>query len=196
LRTQNRLLSSGAGRMTHDSRRPQHVVLLGLMGAGKTSVGRSLALRLGCRLSDSDEQIRLKTGKTVRQLRNDIGVDAMHALESDHLLAALAEVEPSVVCAAASVVDDERCRDALSNSQATTVWLRATPRTLAERFVSSSHRPLYGDDPASFLLDQSASRSPFFGAVSRVIVDVDDLTVERVTDSIWSTFKRSGLRAG
>jgi 3-dehydroquinate synthase len=162
------------------------------MGAGKTSVGRMLAMRLGWRFSDSDEEIWLATGKTVRQLREDIGVDAMHALESEHLLAALADDVPSVICAAASAVDDERCREALSKSRVATVWLRASAATLAERFLSSGHRPAYGEDPFRFLSEQSASRAPHFGAVSRVIIDVDDLSVDAITDSVALDLKLSG----
>jgi shikimate kinase len=176
--------------MTDDDR-PNHVVLLGLMGAGKTSVGRLLAKRLGWRFSDSDEEIWLTTGKTVRQLREDIGMDAMHALESDHLLTALADDVPSVICAAASAVDDERCREALSKSRVATVWLRASATTLAERFLSSGHRPAYGEDPFRFLSEQSASRAPHFEAVSRVIIDVDDIPVEDVSGSIWLTLRNS-----
>jgi shikimate kinase len=118
-------------------------------------------------------------------------MDAMHALESDHLLTALADDVPSVICAAASAVDDERCREALSKSRVATVWLRASATTLAERFLSSGHRPAYGEDPFRFLSEQSASRAPHFGAVSRVIIDVDDIPVEDVSGSIWLTLRNS-----
>lgn len=168
----------------------RHVVLLGLMGAGKTAVGQSLARQLGWRLSDSDEQIQLSTGKTVRQLRAEVGVDGMHSLEAEHLLTALADEDSTVIGAAASVVDDVRCRKALSRADVATVWLRASPVTLAKRFVSSEHRPLFGDDPETFLSEQSASRSPHFAATSQIVIDVDDQSVVAVADSVWSWLKR------
>src|SRR5437868_9719650 len=90
----------------------EHVVLLGLMGSGKTTIGRALAAHLGWSVSDSDEYIQRATGQTARQLLAAAGVDALHRLEAQHLLDALATAGPAVVCAAASVVDDEACRRA------------------------------------------------------------------------------------
>ena len=69
----------------------RHVVLVGLMGAGKTTVGRRLAARLGWPWHDSDADIEAATGMTVRELRDRDGVDAMHDLEAAQLLQALAE---------------------------------------------------------------------------------------------------------
>src|SRR5438046_697618 len=91
----------------------RHIVLVGLMGAGKTTVGRRLAGYLGWPWRDSDLDIEADTGSTVRELREGAGVDAMHALEAAQLLHALAETDPSVISAAASVVDSAVCRRAL-----------------------------------------------------------------------------------
>jgi shikimate kinase len=91
--------------------RPRHVVVVGLMGSGKTVVGRRLAASLGRPWRDSDREIEAATGLTVRQLRDRDGVDAMHALEARHLLEARA-AEPSVINAAASTIDVPGCRAA------------------------------------------------------------------------------------
>src|SRR5215208_4289943 len=77
-----------------------HVVVVGLMGSGKTTVGRALADRLGWPFRDSDPEIQAVTGRTVRELRDDLGVDAMHDLEADQLLDALAAPGPAVVAPA------------------------------------------------------------------------------------------------
>ena len=161
------------------------------MGAGKTSVGREVASRLGWRLSDSDEEIQKATGKSVRELAVDPGVEAMHELESQHVLKALGEDQASVICAAASVIDDARCREALVTPTVIAVWLRATPATLANRFRSAGHRPAYGDDPETFLAQQSAARSALFEKVSDATIDVDDLGIAAVADAVCTLLDQS-----
>jgi shikimate kinase len=153
---------------------PRHIVVVGLMGAGKSEVGRRLAAKLGRPWRDSDRVIEARTGLTVRELRERDGVDAMHALEAEQLLEALAASEPSVISAAASTVEVPACRDALKAPDVRAVWLRASPDVLARRFSSrDKHRPEFGDSPLQFLTEQAARRDPLFASLDPVIVDVD-----------------------
>lgn len=151
------------------------MVVVGLMGAGKSTVGRRLAARLGRTWRDSDRDIEAATGLTVRQLGERDGVEAMHALEAQHLLDALAEPEPSVISAAASAIDRPDCRSALAAPDVAVVWLRATTAVLAERFGSDPHRPWYGASPAVFLAEQAARREPFLAALDPTVIDVDEI---------------------
>jgi shikimate kinase len=156
------------------ARLPRHIVVVGLMGAGKSEVGRRLAAQLGRPWRDSDRVIEARTGLTVRELRERDGVDAMHALEAEQLLEALAAPEPSVISAAASTVEVPACRDALKAPDVRAVWLRASPDVLARRFSSrDKHRPEFGDSPLQFLTEQAARRDPLFASLDPVIVDVD-----------------------
>jgi shikimate kinase len=159
-----------------------HIVVVGLMGAGKSTVGRALAERLGWPWLDSDTEIEHATGQTVRELRDAEGVDAMHAREADQLLAALGRDGPLVESAAASIADAEACLDALRRPGVAVVWLRVTPAALAARFAGEAHRPSYGDDPETFLADQMATRGPRFASVDPVIVDENGMTPDQVTD--------------
>lgn len=150
-----------------------HLAVVGLMGSGKTSVGRALAARLGWPLHDSDAWIEARTGRTVRELRAELGVDAMHDLERAHLLAALAADGPTVVAPAASVIDDVGCRTALTAPGVRVVWLTASPAVAAARFRSGDHRPWYGADPEAFLREQAQHRGPLFASLRPVQLATD-----------------------
>ena len=164
-----------------DSPGYRHIVVVGLMGSGKTTVGTRIAGQLGLRLHDSDEEIEAREGETVRELRERLGVDGMHQVEARQLLEALATVEPSVVCPAASVVDVPACRDALADPSVAVVFLAIDPATAARRFITGDHRPWYGDDPATFLAEQAALRYPAFRALAPIEIDVGDMTADQVT---------------
>jgi shikimate kinase len=153
----------------------RHVVLVGLMGAGKTTVGRRLAARLGWPWHDSDADIEAATGLTVRELRERDGVAAMHDLEAAQLLHALAEPRRGVISAAASVVDAEPCRAALMAADVAVVWLRGSPAVLAARFPAGIHRPAFGAFPEVFLEQQAERREPLLRALDPIVIDVDQI---------------------
>ena len=168
---------------------PRHIVITGLMGAGKTTVGHALAHKLGRTWRDSDAEIEADTGLNVRELRDREGVDAMHAREAAQLLGALASPEPSVISAAASVVDSKACRDAMEGPDVEVFWLHASPTVLADRFASADdHRPAYGRSTKAFLADQVALREPLAAGIGARFIDVDGLSkteaIARVADAL------------
>jgi shikimate kinase len=170
----------------------QHVVLFGLMGAGKTTVGTALAQRLGWAFSDSDEAIEARTGRTVRELKDELGVDGMHALEADHLVGALAAPGRSVISAAASTVDVARCRRAVEVPQVFAVWLKLAPAALAARFASASHRPSYGADPAEFLSEQLLERQRWFAELATITIDTGGRSPAEIVGTIVAHLPQSG----
>lgn len=163
---------------------PTAIVVMGLMGAGKTTVGRLVAAALGWPLDDSDASIEAREGRTVKELRFALGVDGMHALEARHLLEALAAPRPRVITPAAFTIEVDACRDALRGPGVATVWLLATPRTLAQRFFAQGHRPAYGDDPETFLGEQLERRAPLFRSVGPLEVAVDSVAPDDAARSI------------
>jgi shikimate kinase len=159
---------------------PVHVVLVGLMGTGKTVAAEALAAHLKLPFSDNDRTITEATGLTAREIRDLRADRELHSLESQHLLDAVGEARSSVISAAASVIEDERCRRALQLPNVVPIWLRATAETLAARFHNEDHRPMFGDSPLVFFRNQIAVRSPLFGEVSAAVIDVDGRTADEV----------------
>ena len=151
----------------------RHIVLLGLMGAGKTTVGRALATELGRPLRDSDADIRAATGRSAREIDEARGTAELHRVEADHLIDALGAAEPSVICAAASTIDDPACRAALVGPDLMLVWLRAEPGTLVGRARPAGHRRDLGPDRAAKIADQAAARYPMFDALRPLTIDAE-----------------------
>jgi shikimate kinase len=162
----------------------QHVVLVGLMGTGKSTVGRVLADRLGRRLLDSDMVIEEITGRTVRQIFLDDGEPAFRVLETQVLIDALAEPVPAVIAAAGGVVMSAQNRAALHDAPAKVVWLRAEPAYLVDRVRAGGHRPAIDDDPAGTLRRMHETREPWYREVADMIVTVDGRSVNDVAEAI------------
>ncbi len=161
-----------------------HLVLVGMMGAGKTTVGRRVATLLGRPLLDSDQMIEARTGRTVREIFEAEGEPAFRALETAALVDALAEPEPLVIAAAGGVLLREENRDALRRSFAKVVWLRADPAVLADRATRGQHRPLLDGDPVAAMQRLLPEREPLYRAAADLVVDTDRLDPDTVATRI------------
>jgi len=163
-----------------------HVVVVGSMGVGKTTVGRPLAERLGMGFFDGDDELRARAGKTAAAIAATEGADALHRREADLLLELLDEPDPAVVAAAASIVEDERAVRRLTTDDVTVVWLRARPATLKRRALAGSHRPFVHDDPSA-VARLDAQRRDAYAALADVTVHVDDRTPDALVDEVANT---------
>lgn len=162
----------------------RHLVLVGLMGSGKTTVGRALAQRLRRDLLDSDSIIEAREGRTVRTIFRDDGEDAFRRIETEVLIEALAAEQKAVIAAAGGVVLRAENRLALRTSMARVVWLRADPTTLVERVKGGSHRPLLDEDPRGTLERMYAERSDLYREVADAIVTVDNRSVSEIVEAV------------
>lgn len=172
----------------------ERILLIGMMGAGKTTVGRMLAERLGWSRLDSDAQVQARTGKTVPEIFSEQGEAAFRAEEARALAEALATAEPVVVSVAGGAVLDPANRELMSRS-GRVVWLRARPGTLAGRLGDGEGRPLLEHDPAASLARLDEVRRPLYSALADLVVDVDDLAPAEVTGRILEWMSAPGARS-
>lgn len=163
---------------------PGHLVLVGLMGTGKSTIGRIVAERLGRRFCDSDQEIERRTGKTVREIFAAEGEQAFRDLETEVLRDALAEAEPSVIAAAGGVVLRTTNREALRAAGSRVVWLLADPEVLIERVSSGPHRPLLDGDPETVLRRMATDREELYREVADAIVSVDGRSIHEVVEAV------------
>jgi shikimate kinase len=162
----------------------RHIVLVGMMGAGKSSVGRALANKLERPLFDSDAMIEARTGRTVREIWQTDGEAAYRLLETDVLIEALAASVPSVVAAAGGIVLSATNRAALVESDAYVVWLLADVDVLLRRVRNGGHRPLLDDDPEGTLRRMFIEREPLYREVADAIISVDNRSVNEVAHAV------------
>ena len=167
-----------------------HVVLLGLMGAGKTSIGRIVAERLGLPLIDGDERLEEQTGgRTAAEIADERGIDVLHDMEAEIALAALAGADAAVIGPASSVCESATVRDALVGHHL--VWLTAPAEHLAAEAVRKSHRPLLDEgDPVELFRQQLVIREPLIMALDPLVVDVASTGDEDAADAIISHVDR------
>jgi len=170
----------------------QHVVLVGMMGAGKSSVGRRVAARLVWPFSDSDAAVEARYGRTVGEIWRTDGEEAFRAMETDALHEALVDPTPSVIAAAGGTVLDPRNRQAMRDADAVVIWLRADPATLAGRVRHGDHRPLLDDDASGTLQRLADERLELYTEVADAVIDVDDLDLDEVAARVLREVEAAG----
>ena len=162
------------------------IVLVGLPGVGKSTVGRRLAKRLGLGFVDSDEEIERAAVHTIPEIFDRFGEASFRDGER-RVLKRLIEGEPKVVATGGGAFMDADTR-ALILERCLAVWLDAEVETLAARVARRGHRPLLaGKDPRAFLRGLAEARRPFYAqAHLRVLSDSgpQERTVDRIVEAL------------
>ncbi len=167
---------------------PRHLLLVGAMGVGKTTIGRELAVRLGRPFLDSDSALEAEHRMTGGEIAASRGVSHLHSIELQVLREMIENPLPSVIAPAASVVDVEEGRDVLAENL--TIWLDAPEEVLAQRRDEDGHRREVDDDEVRLL---ERRRRPLWPEVSTIRIDTSRPVAE-VVDELVSEVRR--LRSG
>ena len=137
------------------------IVLVGMMGAGKTTVGRRLAQRLDLPFADADAEIETAAGMSISDIFDRFG-EAYFRDGERRVIARLIDGTPKVIATGGGAFAQEPTR-ALILDQAIAVWLDAKPDVLADRVRRRDTRPLLrGRDPEEAIIELAAVRNPFY----------------------------------
>jgi shikimate kinase len=162
---------------------PKTIALVGLMGAGKSAVGRRLAARLGLPFIDADTAIEEAAGCTIEEIFARHGEPEFRDGER-RVIQRLLESEPAHVLATGGGAFVNAQTRARLKQQAVTIWLRADLETLLERVAKRSNRPLLKQgDPRAVLEKLIADRYPIY-AEADIIVDTAPGPVEETVDRV------------
>ena len=170
------------------------IALVGLMGAGKSTVGRRLANRLGLPFADGDDVVEQAAGMSVADIFSTLGEPAFREGEA-RVMRRLLEGPPIVLATGGGAMMNAETR-ALLKQNAVTVWLRADIRVIASRVQRRDTRPLLrGKDAFQTLTAMAEVRYPHY-AEADVILDVGGGAHAQAVDAIIAGLKSHALCAG
>ena len=162
------------------------IVLVGLMGVGKTTVGRRLAKQMGLAFVDADKEIERAAGLTVEEIFDRFDEDYFRDGER-RVIARLMEGERQVIATGGGAFMNDETR-ALILEKAIAIWLDADLDTLVKRVARRNTRPLLkSGDPAKILADLAATRNPVYATAHIHVMGNDsphEITVEKIIEAL------------
>jgi shikimate kinase len=183
------MLELGIWSLSIVHRAGKSIVLIGMMGVGKSSVGRSLHRRTTLGLLDTDEIVTSKFGMPVSEIFSKHGENKFREVETE-ALQALPTREPVIIVTGGGIVLREENLGLLKRLGAV-VWLEADEKALFKRASRAGNRPLLQcKNPRKAFTKMLRARLPLYAKVADIRVDTSVLTNEEVAVAVLSKFER------
>lgn len=183
------MLELGIWSLSIVHRAGKSIVLIGMMGVGKSSVGRSLHRRTTLAFHDTDEIVTSKFGMPISEIFSKHGENKFREAETE-ALQALPTREAVVIVTGGGIVLREENLGLLKRLGAV-VWLEADEKTLFKRASRAGNRPLLQrKNPRKAFTKMLRARLPLYAKVADIRVDTSVLTNEEVAVAILSKFER------
>ena len=170
----------------------KRIILVGLMGAGKTTIGRALAQRAGLQFVDSDHEIERREGCTISALFARDGEARFRDIEAE-VIDALTQREGIVLATGGGAVLRDASRRAM-HTRGTVVYLRASPDELAHRMRHDRSRPLLqGGDARAKLRELFRQRDPLYREAAHFVIDTGRPSAGMLAQLVMTQLERAGV---
>lgn len=176
----------------------QNIILIGYMGAGKTSVGEMLARYAGKTLIDTDWLIEAAAGMDIPRIFETVGEAEFRRLETEVLTGLLDTADGDIISTGGGLPLREENRGILKKL-GTVIYLQVEPQTVLERLKGDQTRPLLqAEDVEARVKSMLAERGPIYGSAAHRTVSVDGRTPEEIAGEIigMTDYKKSGRIPG
>lgn len=162
---------------------PGTIILVGLMGAGKTSVGRLLARRFGKQFVDCDHEVERRTGVKIPVIFDIEGEEGFRSRESALLRELVVQPEIVLATGGGAIVREENRK--LLKEHGTVIYLRASVEDLIQRTRHDRNRPLLQNvDPRAKLEDLYRIRDPLYRDVATLIMDTGNQSLRSLANKL------------
>lgn len=168
------------------------VILVGLMGAGKTSIGKMLAVALGCDFVDSDDIIVERAGCSIPDIFEKHGEPHFRDLERIVIRDLMNDSARHVIGTGGGAFMNDETRGLIKTSDAVSIFLRADLDVLLERVGDGEGRPLLQGDPKGKLQELMDIRYPFYGEADLIVdtkSEAPEVTLNLVIDTLYNHLK-------
>lgn len=166
---------------------PTKIILIGPMGAGKSTIGKALAAKLGLPFSDTDQLIEEKEGHPISEIFLERGEPYFRNIESEVVQKAVNDLEVSeegVLSLGGGAIVNELTQDLLKKTRARKIFLDITLSAVAPRVGFDNARPLLLVNPRQKWNELMIARRPIYESLADLTIDVSDLSKEEVLTQI------------
>ncbi|ESQ87693.1 shikimate kinase [Asticcacaulis sp. AC460] len=166
---------------------PKTVALVGLMGVGKTTIGKRLAEHFALPFVDADEEIEKAAGQSIADIFAHYGEKGFREGE-ERVISRLLDSPAHILATGGGALTSAKTRDNLK-AKAITVWLKTDLKVLARRVANKPHRPLLKDrSPMDVLREHAKNRYPLY-QIADVVVDTGDQSHSKSMDMVLNALK-------